>query len=126
MVRDVLRQGKAVDELHREEGLKTKAPVGSAGLVDLGDARVPQPSQDLRLMIEAADEAIAVQQAQRKHLERDRPPRVRLLRAIDHPHPAATQYAEDRVRTNLLGVAGQGVAVQGCERPAWPIIRVFA
>ena len=46
----VLVQGHAADELHGEVGL---AVLAHAGLVDLGDAGVVQPAQDLGLVGEA-------------------------------------------------------------------------
>ena len=49
----VLVQGQAADELHGEERL---AVLRHAGLVDLGDAGVVQPAQDLRLVGEALEQ----------------------------------------------------------------------
>ena len=50
----VLVQGQAADELHGEERL---AVVGQPGLVDLRDAGVMQPGQDLGLVGEALTRA---------------------------------------------------------------------
>ena len=52
MAAGVLVQGQAADELHGEERL---AVVGEAGLVDLRDAGVVQPAQDLGLVGEPLD-----------------------------------------------------------------------
>ena len=49
----VLVQGQAADELHGEERL---AVLGQPGLVDLGDAGVVQPAEDLRLVGEALEQ----------------------------------------------------------------------
>ena len=96
----VLVQGQAADELHREERL---AVVGEAGLVDLRDAGVVQPAQDLGLVGEALEER-GRGEAGADDLEGDSAARAVLLRLVDGAHAALAQQADD----GIVGDAHRG------------------
>ena len=89
----VLVQGQAADELHGEEGL---AVVGQAGLVDLRDAGVVQPGQDLGLVGEALDQGGGGEPGS-DDLEGDGAARVVLLRLVDGTHAALGDQAQNAV-----------------------------
>ena len=89
----VLVQGQAADELHGEERL---AVVGQAGLVDLGDAGVVQPAEDLGLMAEALEEG-GGGEAGADDLEGDGAARAVLLRLVDGAHAPLAEQAKQTV-----------------------------
>ena len=91
----VLVQRQAADELHREERL---AVVGEAGLVDLRDAGVVQPAQDLGLVGEALEQG-GGGEAGADDLEGDRAARAVLLRLVDGAHAALGNAAQHLVVT---------------------------
>ena len=80
----VLVQGQSVDELHREEWL---AVVGEAGLVDLRDAGVMQPAQNLGLVGEPLDDG-GGGEAEADDLEGHDAAWAILLRLVDGAHAA--------------------------------------
>ena len=94
----VLVQRQAADELHGEERL---AVVGQPGLVDLGDAGVVQPAQDLRLLGEALQQG-GRDEAGADHLQGDGAARVVLLRLVDGPHAALAEQAHNAVVADAL------------------------
>ena len=108
--------GAAGDELHRE----VRMAIGSgAGVVDLGDGRVPHARQQLALDLEIGHPA-RVQLLPAQQLERDRAPhRFELLRAIDIAHAAAAEerldavVAQLRTRRQRFARRGRG---RGCAR----------
>ena len=95
----VLVQGQAADELHGEERL---AVVGEAGLVDLRDAGVVQPGQDLGLVGEALEQG-GGGQAGADDLEGHRAARVVLLCLVDGAHAAFAEQAEDAIVGDAQG-----------------------
>src|SRR5262249_38746560 len=82
MTANVLVQGRAADELHREIRL---AVVAKARLVYLGDAGVVQPTEDLRFVRETLTDGRGGEIGA-NDLEGDSSTRAVLLRLIDDSH----------------------------------------
>jgi hypothetical protein len=99
----VLVQGQAADELHREERLTV---VGEAGLVDLRNAGVVQPGQDLRLVGEALEEG-GGGEAGAYDLEGDRAARAILFRLVDGSHAPLAEQAQNAVPAHCDKVTGR-------------------
>ena len=96
----ILRDGLAVDELHREVGL---AFGRDATVEESGDVRVLEAGEDLALLQEAAEDLVAAH-ARPDQLERD--PLLELpvgaLGEVDRAHPALPERADDAVRPHRL------------------------
>ena len=86
----------AVDELHRDEGLVAALGIARAGLVDLRDARMVEPAEDVRLLLEAPQQ-LPRRRAAADRLERDAPAREGLLGFVDDAHAAFADAAQDPV-----------------------------
>ncbi len=88
------RQRNARDQLHGKE----RSPVGRApGLMDGGNAGVPEPPQDARLAAKHAFDSAVGSEARMKDLDGDAPARVGLLGFIDDAHASAADLANDAV-----------------------------
>src|SRR5690606_7902684 len=84
-------------ELHHEERERRIATV-DAGLEDLRDARMLQPSERLRLAREAP-QRVTAERAGTHRLQRDAPRRLELLGGVDDAHAAGPDLADDAVTT---------------------------
>ena len=118
----VLVQRQAADELHGEERL---AVLGHAGLVDLGDAGVVQPAEDLGLVGEALEQR-GRGEAGADDLEGDGAARVVLLGLVDGAHAALAEQAQDAVaadarrqrRARAAAATGSRAGVASARGPA--------
>ncbi len=84
------------DELHREVGLRSELAVDRARLVDLGDARVLEPREDVRLVLEALEvrgrHALVADE-----LQRDATARPLLLGDVHDAHTASADPLADPI-----------------------------
>jgi hypothetical protein len=69
-------------------------------LVDLRDAGMLEPSQNLRLLLETPKERSG-REAGFDHLERDNPARPLLLGFVDRAHPTLADDPQNPVTTDL-------------------------
>ena len=98
-------QYKARLVLHREERHRPRTVVVRAGLVDLGDAGVPEAREQLRLELEPAQGFGRIEPALHD-LNRDRAARLVLERLQHGAHAARRDHAPN------------GVAADAAQRPA--------
>ena len=80
----------AADELHREEDLV----VDHADVVDGDDVRVREPRHRLRLAQQARARRVLHALPRLEQLERDLAIELRIVRAVDHAHPAGADALE--------------------------------
>ena len=92
-----LAEVDAVDVPHRD----VVHAVGVVRLVDRDHVRVIDPRGHQRLAYETLPEALVLRKFRRQQLEGDLPPKMEVLRAVDHPHAAAADVALDPVRAEL-------------------------
>ena len=85
-------EGLALDIRHHV----VEEPVRLARIVERHDVRVPQPRRDPDLPQEPLGPERR-RQLGPQHLHRHRPPVPRVLRQVDHRHPARAQLAPDQV-----------------------------
>ena len=94
-------EGEAVDELHRQVDLV----LVRADVVDRDDVGVRELGHRLGLALEAS---AGVGVGRQQELERDLAIELRVVRGVDHPHPALADEVEDDVAADDLA---------GLERP---------
>jgi len=82
------------NQLHHQEGEPAGRARGDPGGVEVGDARVPQARERLRLVFEPLH-GIGRHARAAKHLHGDEPLRPSLPRLVDAAHPAATDQPLD-------------------------------
>jgi hypothetical protein len=90
----VLDQGQTFDQFHGQERPRSAAVIERARLMDLRDAGMRQPRQQLRLLLEAPQHPPA-RQSRAHHLQGDDAAGEVLLGPVDHAHPARAQHGED-------------------------------
>ena len=110
-------QGLAVDELHREVRLDPEPGVSRACLVNLRNPGMLEPSERLRLPLEAAQRLVGGQ-AGPDDFERHLPARLLLLRLVDGPHAALAHQPHNPIRPIAVGIqrvppVGAPVRVRG-------------
>ncbi len=88
-----LREGLALDELHRHEVDAVRFLDG----VDRHDVRVIQRRERFRLALEAGPPLLAIREIVRQHLESDLAVELGILGEIDVSHPARTELLQDFV-----------------------------
>jgi len=94
-LRDPIRQGLAVHQLHRER--MDLARVFEA--IDRGNMRMVQRRQDLRFLVETCKPFGIGREEVRQDFERDVTMELRVTRAINLAHAARTEQRDDLVRT---------------------------
>src|SRR5207237_6694365 len=70
-------------------------------IVDVEDERVVEPRDRVRLAVEAAADVLARVQVRVQHLDRDRPPQLRVPAAPDHGHAALADLLVEAVPPQL-------------------------
>lgn len=95
-------QRQAVDQFHGEVRLHTEGCVGGSRFVNLRDVGMMQPSQNLRLLLEAPNQ-IAARPAGSDDLERDQPTRLLLFGFIHGAHAAFAEKTQDAISANVSG-----------------------
>ena len=96
----IVSQRLALHELHGEIRLVSKRGISRARLINLCNARVVKPPQNLRLVLKPL-ERFAGGVTWPKGLEGNSSPRARLLSLVHHAHAALADQANDAI------VAGQ-------------------
>jgi hypothetical protein len=94
---DERRERPALDERHRE----VRSAVHLARVVDLDDVVVPHARARRGLVAEPLAGLRVGVEAVPQHLHRRAPAQRPVHRLVHHPHRAATQLAQQRVRTEV-------------------------
>jgi hypothetical protein len=95
-------QRQPVDQFHGEVRLHTEGCVGGPRFVNLRDVGMMEPSQNLRLLLEAPDQ-IAAGPAGSDDLESDQPARLLLFGFIHGAHAAFAEKTQDAISANASG-----------------------
>ncbi len=112
----ILVERPPADEFHREE---RPAVFDKSGIVDLGNARVLQSTENLRLVMEPLG-VLGRDEPRTNHLECDGAARVILFGLIHHAHAAFAANSQDAIATERGrhgGRKGQGGADTGGRAP---------
>jgi hypothetical protein len=95
----ILQQRFSLNELHREIGLRPASGIGSAGFMDLGNARVLQPAKRLRFLLEPPQH-LGAGSAGFDDLKCHPAAGLFLFGLIYHPHAAFTQEPQNPIPAN--------------------------
>ncbi len=95
-LRDVLREGRALQQLHHQEH---RAILDLAVVVDLDDVRVRQRRRVLRLAPEPLAQPFVARHRRAHDLHRDGSVHQRVARAVDRRHPAMTDLFFHEIAT---------------------------
>ena len=103
-----LREVLALDELHGEQVRAAAAREGRLlEAVQVGDVRVVERGEQLRLALEAGEAVGVRREGLRQELQRDVPAEPRVRRAPDLSHPAGADGGGDLVRPEACA-GGEG------------------
>ena len=109
---DALGERRPLDQLHDE-----RAHAGGVlEPVNVRDVRMIERRERLRLAFEPGEPLGIVRERLRQHLQRDVAIELRVARAIDLPHPACPELAQDFVWS--LGFRAAACQVSRVEGPA--------
>src|SRR5205807_293034 len=88
-------------QLHGEIRLRAVARLEGAGFIDSSDSRMLEAGEQIRLVLEAAEQ-LAGHEQRSNELERHRAPRVLLLGFINDAHAPFAEDAQQAKITDLL------------------------